>query len=218
MQCIKEDEDVCLIWFDQANNYHEKKRQGRIRERWVRPGRSKVWWNNFLNDVVVPSERRENFRVSKETFMSLCDELRQFLQKQPTAMRDALSVETQVAATPYYLADEGRFRKVANAFGIGKSSVSTKIIEVCMVITKYLGPKYINKLSLCCFGRKYSGTDPDPRVNRCPNWHGTDPIPCEQRSTKQNGRVPPLDQNSVNMATTVLIPIGRIKGVLNFNS
>ena len=124
MQCIKEDEDVCLIWFDQANNYHEK-REGRIRGLWVRPGRSKVWWNNFLNDVVVPSEWRENFRMSKETFMSLCNELRPFLQKQSTAMRDALSVETQVAATLYYLADEGRFRK----------------------------------LSLCCFGEKYSVTE-----------------------------------------------------------
>ena len=97
--------------------------------------------------------------MSKETFMSLCDELRPFLQKQSTAMRDALPVETQVAARLYYLTDEGRFRKVAKAFGIGKSSVSTKIREVCMVITKYLGPKYINKLSLCCFGGKYSGTE-----------------------------------------------------------
>ena len=75
--------------------------------------------------------------------MSLSDELKLFLQKESTAMRDALSVETKVAATLYYLADEGRFRKVADAFRIGKSSVSTKIREVCIVITKYLGPKYI---------------------------------------------------------------------------
>ena len=140
--------------------------------------------------------------------MSLCDELRPFLQKQSTAMRDALSVETQMAATLYYLADESRFRKVANAFGIGKSSVSTKIREVCMVITKYLGPKYIKLPSTIeevemltsgfwgeIFGNR---TGPCPRVNRRPNWHGTDPIPCKQRSTKRNGTVPPLDQNSSN--------------------
>ena len=30
-------------------------------------------------------------------------------------------VERRVAVTLYYLADEGRMRKVANAFGIGKS-------------------------------------------------------------------------------------------------
>ena len=51
-----------------------KRRQGRIRGLWVRPSRSKVWWNNFLNDAVVPSEWGESFRMSKETFMSLCDD------------------------------------------------------------------------------------------------------------------------------------------------
>ena len=44
--------------------------------------------------------------------------------------------------------------------------------------------------------RERNGTDPGPRVNRRPNWHRTDLIPCEQRSTKWNGTVPPLDQNS----------------------
>ena len=34
-----------------------------------------------------------------------------------------LSVEKRVAVTLHYLADEGRMRKVANAFGIGKSTV-----------------------------------------------------------------------------------------------
>ena len=139
--------------------------------------------------------------------MSLCDELGPFLQKQSTAMRDALSVETQVAATLYYLADEGRFRKVANAFGIGKSSVSTKMREACMVITKYVGPKdiklpsTIEEVEMLTAGF-LQGTEfrernrSRPRVNRRPNWHGTDPIPCEQKSTKRNGTVPPLDQNS----------------------
>ena len=31
-------------------------------------------------------------------------------------MRDSVTVETQVAITLYYLSDEGRLRKVANAF------------------------------------------------------------------------------------------------------
>ena len=87
MQCIKEDEDVCLIWFDRANNYHEK-------------------------------DTGKNSRTVGET----------------------------------------------------RSKQSMKI-----------------------FG---NGTDPGPRVNRRPNWHRTDPIPCEQNSTKWKGTVPPLDQNS----------------------
>ena len=39
-------------------------------------------------------------------------------------IRDHISVEMQVACTLYYLADEGRLRKAANAFRISKSSAS----------------------------------------------------------------------------------------------
>ena len=81
--------------------------------------------------------------MSKETFMKLCDELRPFLEKQTTAMRNSISVERQLASTLYYLQDEGRLRKVANSFGMGRSTPSAKVREVCRVITEKLGPKYI---------------------------------------------------------------------------
>ena len=48
-----------------------------------------------------------------------------------------------MAATLYYLADESRMRKVANSFGIGKSTVSEIIRRVTQAISKYLGNKYI---------------------------------------------------------------------------
>ena len=38
-------------------------------------------------------------------------------------MRKPVSVQTQIAVTLYYLSDEGRLRKVANAFGLGRSSI-----------------------------------------------------------------------------------------------
>ena len=97
----------------------------------------------LLDDVVVPEEWRENFRVSKETFMKLCNELRPCLEKQVTNIRDPLSVETQVGVTLYYLSDEGRYRKVANSFGIGRSTVSTTVKRIATVISTKLGPKYI---------------------------------------------------------------------------
>ena len=55
--------------------------------------------------------------------MKLCDKVKPFLQKQSPNMRSAIDVEKQLAVTLYYLSDEGRYRKVANAFGIGKSTV-----------------------------------------------------------------------------------------------
>ena len=54
-----------------------------------------------------------------------------------------LSVETQVAVTLYHLADEGRMGKVANAFGIGKSTVLKVVRRVTMAISRLLGPQYI---------------------------------------------------------------------------
>ncbi len=110
---------------------------------WIRPGRTSAWWQNFIDDIVVPEEWRENFRMSKENFFKLCDEIRPYLIKQRTAMREPLSVEKQVAVTLYYLADEGRYRKVGNAFGISRSTVSVVLQKVCNVITRSLGPKYI---------------------------------------------------------------------------
>ena len=44
--------------------------------------------------------------------------------------RHWMSIHHNVAITLYYLSDEGRYRKVANAFGIGRSTVSTIIKEV----------------------------------------------------------------------------------------
>ena len=35
-----------------------------MRQFWVRPGRSSVWWDNLMNNVTVESEWKENFRMS----------------------------------------------------------------------------------------------------------------------------------------------------------
>ena len=75
--------------------------------------------------------------------MGLCDELRPFLQRADTTMRKAIDVETQVAITLYYLADECRYRKVSNAFGVSRSTVSVIVRRVTRSISEQLGQKYI---------------------------------------------------------------------------
>ena len=54
-----------------------------------------------------------------------------------------LSLQKQVAVTLYYFADERRMRKVANAFGTGKSTVLKVVRGVTMAISRLLGPQYI---------------------------------------------------------------------------
>ena len=36
--------------------------------------RFQVWWDNFVNDIVVSQEWKENFRFGKENFLKLCNE------------------------------------------------------------------------------------------------------------------------------------------------
>ena len=43
----------------------------------------------------------------------------------------------------YYLTDERCVRKVANAFGIGKSTVLKVVRRVTTAISRLLGPQYI---------------------------------------------------------------------------
>ena len=75
--------------------------------------------------------------------MELCDLIRPFIEKQTATFCASISAEKQVAITLYYLADEGRYRKVANAFSVSRSSVSLTVRNVCYVITNELGPKFI---------------------------------------------------------------------------
>jgi hypothetical protein len=90
----------------------------------MRPGRTQDWWQNFVQNRVLPEEWKENFRLQKHNFERLYVELEPFIAREQTNMRTSISVECQIAVTLYYLSDEGRLRKTANAFGISRSSVS----------------------------------------------------------------------------------------------
>ena len=129
---------------DSKVSKRRRRKSMKSRRFWVRPGRSSLWWDNFLSGIVIDAEWKENFRMSKNSFQHLCNELRTYIGRQETVMRSPVSVEKQVAVTLYYLSDEGRMRKTANAFGVSRSTVSVIVRRVTSVITEYLGPKYIS--------------------------------------------------------------------------
>lgn len=86
-------------------------------------GSTSAWWDNFLRNEVPLSEWKDNFRMCRFSWIFVIyQEL--FLRRKETQMRQPISVETQVAAFLYYISDEGRYRKTANAFGISRSSVT----------------------------------------------------------------------------------------------
>ena len=115
----------------------------RKRRFWVRPGRTSVWWDTFVNEVMIAEEWRENFRMSRSSLLSLSELLHPYIEGEETVMRAPIDVVEKVACTIYYISDEGRLRKTANAFGLLQQAVFKVVRQVCKALTLYLGPKYI---------------------------------------------------------------------------
>ena len=125
----------------QENKKHHQ--QTHARRFCIKPGRAQAWWDSFANNIVPSEEWKDNFRMSKATFYSVCDMLRAHIELQTTRMRDPVDVERQIAVTLYYLADEGCMRKTANAFGLSRSTVSVIVRRVCKAICEHMGPQLI---------------------------------------------------------------------------
>ena len=84
--------------------------------------------------------------MSKTSFEKLFKETREtsyYLEKQVTRMRKPISTECQIASFLYYISDEARYRKAANAFGISRSSVSLMIRKVSKTIVEFMGKDYM---------------------------------------------------------------------------
>ena len=135
-----------LLFTQMINATHRKcpKRERKPRRFWIRPGRTSLWWDNFLNGVMLEEEWKENFRMSCVSFFNLVSP---YIERQVTIMRSPASTETQVALTLYYFSDEGRLRKVANSFGLSRLVCSIIIRRVSSVIITYLGPAWQNQVS-----------------------------------------------------------------------
>ena len=73
----------------------------------IRPGKTSLWGENFLNGVMLEEEWKENVRMSVVIFFNFAGLLCPCIKRQDTVMRKPVTVETQVAITLYYLSEEG---------------------------------------------------------------------------------------------------------------
>ena len=99
---------VLLISENRAQKSHMSIRKSKMkhkRKHWVRPGRTSLWWDNFVNNIVVADEWRENFprRISWNSVTR--SDL--FYRSNLHIMRSSIDVEKQVAITLYYLSEIG---------------------------------------------------------------------------------------------------------------
>ncbi|XP_037954770.1 protein ANTAGONIST OF LIKE HETEROCHROMATIN PROTEIN 1-like [Teleopsis dalmanni] len=94
-----------------------------------------------------PEFFKENFRMSTSSFKELC-KLLQTLKKDDTNFRRAICLEKRVAIALYALGSSIEFKKIANLFGVGKSTVCKCFNEFCQEVWKTLLPLYISALPL----------------------------------------------------------------------
>ena len=72
--------------------------QSPVRSMWMKP-RSNSWWEDVVNATFTSDDWLENLRMSKATFLYVCDELWSSVEKNDTSMRKAVPMEQRVAVT-----------------------------------------------------------------------------------------------------------------------
>lgn len=114
-----------------------------FRRLWRKP-RSQQWWMDVDSNRYGAQWWKENLRMNRDTFMILCSELRPYIQRERTRLREPVSVEQRVALTIWKLATNVEYRTISNLFGVGISTYSTIVVETCQVLADKLFKKYVH--------------------------------------------------------------------------
>ncbi|XP_057956856.1 protein ALP1-like [Malania oleifera] len=117
-------------------------RDGQHRRLWVKD-RSKAWWDECNKPDFPDEEFRRAFRMGRETFDLICDELNSVVAKEDTMLRAAIPVRQRVAVCIWRLATGEPLRLVSKRFGLGISTCHKLVLEVCSAIRTVLMPKYL---------------------------------------------------------------------------
>ena len=100
------------------------------RSTWFNNGRTDQWWKNMFTGVSPEEDCKRNFRMTRQEFDDLCEQLRPHISPNPKSPnRRALTVEKKVAVALYYLKDTGSMWMTANTFGIHQCTVSRVVLE-----------------------------------------------------------------------------------------
>jgi len=91
----------------------------------------------------VPTNRFENFRVSRQTFQYFCQKLGPLIHRQNTQLCKCVSVEKHVAITLFCLATCSEYRTLAHLFGLAQSTVCVIVHDACRAVVSALQKLFI---------------------------------------------------------------------------
>ena len=104
MMLRKRNNDMMLAYFMAKTTIaRRRERYSRIRKlrrqkrsTWVKNGRTEAWWINMISGITPADEWKRNFRMAREEFQNLCEELRPYISPGHSPNYHALSVEKKV--------------------------------------------------------------------------------------------------------------------------
>lgn len=105
--------------------------------------RSTHFWDHVVLQCFSPADWLENFRMRRETFNYLCDQLRPIISRRDTLLRKAISTERRVAICLWCLATPTEYRTIAHLFGVARSTVCSIVQETSAAIVQVLMRRYI---------------------------------------------------------------------------
>ncbi|KAK4770394.1 hypothetical protein SAY87_030926 [Trapa incisa] len=115
---------------------------GQSRRLWVKD-RSNSWWDECSRRDYPEEEFRKAFRMGRDTFDMICEELNSVIAKEDTTLRSAIPVRQRVAVCIWRLATGEPLRLVSKKFGLGISTCHKLVLEVCSAIKTVLMPKFL---------------------------------------------------------------------------
>ncbi|XP_033644807.1 protein ALP1-like isoform X2 [Asterias rubens] len=119
-----------------------KDQTGGERRLWKRE-RSSMWWDVVVKDHWTDNDWIENFRMSKATFMFICEKMRDKITYHNTNMRRALPVEQRMAITIWRLATNCGYRIISDLFGVGRSTVCMIIQQTCKAFASSMQKEFM---------------------------------------------------------------------------
>ncbi|XP_038056827.1 protein ANTAGONIST OF LIKE HETEROCHROMATIN PROTEIN 1-like [Patiria miniata] len=112
------------------------------RRLWTRE-RSSMWWDVVVKEHWTDQDWIENFRMTKSTFMYICEKVRDKITYHNTNMRRALPVEQRMAITIWRLATNCGYRVIGDLFGVGVSTVCTIIQQTCKAFASSMQQEFM---------------------------------------------------------------------------
>ena len=116
-------------------------RSFRERRLWMRP--SNQMWFDIADTQFDDHQWYENFRISRDTFQFILNEIEGDIMRRDTTMRRAVSAKRRLAILLYYLSSTAEYRTIANLFGVSISFVCTCVKEVSTAIVQKLQSQFI---------------------------------------------------------------------------